>query len=115
MQAVISNGGSSPDEQLLSREAINRVFVQQPSGINRVLMMPVRVDLSYALAGSTNCIGITSGNRCYWRGWGGPLVVNDLDKGITLTCMMNRVQAGVAENETSTAVTAALDSIVGTH
>jgi hypothetical protein len=87
MQAVISNGGSSPDEQLLSREAINRVFVQQPSGINRVLMMPVRVDLSYALAGSTNCIGITSGNRCYWRGWGGPIVVNDLDNRITLTYM----------------------------
>jgi len=29
--------------------------------------------------------------------------------------MMNRVQAGVAENETSTAVTAALASIVGAH
>ncbi len=87
MQAVISNGGSSPGEQLLSREAINRVFVQQPSGINRVLMMPVRVDLSYALAGSTNCIGNTSGNRCYWQGWGGALVVNDLDNRITLTYM----------------------------
>ena len=65
MQAVISNGGSSPDEQLLSREAINRVFVPQPYGTDQVLLMPVRSNLGDDLAGSTNCFGNTSGNRCY--------------------------------------------------
>jgi len=66
MQSAISNGGASQGTQLLSRETINRVFVPQPSGTDQVLLMPVRcLDLSYAPAGSTNCIGITSGNRCY--------------------------------------------------
>ena len=69
MQSAISNGGASQGTQLLSRETINRVFVPQPSGTGQVLLMPVRSDLGDDLgddlAGSTNCFGNTSGNRCY--------------------------------------------------
>ena len=65
MQSAISNGGASQGTQLLSRETINRVFVPQPSGTDQILLMPVRSDLGDDLAGSTNCFGNTSGNRCY--------------------------------------------------
>ncbi|MDA9941507.1 hypothetical protein N9C62_02765 [Luminiphilus sp.] len=65
MQSAISNGRASQGTQLLSRETINRVFVPQPSGTDQVLLMPVRSDFGDDLAGSTNCFGNTSGNRCY--------------------------------------------------
>lgn len=65
MQSAISNRGASQGAQLLSRETINRVFVPQPYGTDQVLLMPVRSNLGDDLAGSTNCFGNTSGNRCY--------------------------------------------------
>lgn len=113
IQAVISNGGFSHGVQLLSPETIDRIFVAQPHGVDQVLMMPVRFGLGYDLAAATNSVGITSGKKCYWGGWGGSLVLNDLDNRITLTYMMNRMQAGFVGNETSIALIAALNKIVG--
>jgi CubicO group peptidase (beta-lactamase class C family) len=31
---------------------------------------------------------------CFWGGWGGSLIVNDLDAGMTFAYVMNRMGAG---------------------
>ena len=112
IQAVISNGGSSHGVQLLSPETIDRIFVEQSNGVDQVLMTPNRFGLGYDLASPTNMGGVTSGKKCYWGGWGGSLVINDLDNRITFSYMMNRMQAGLVGNETSIALVAALNEIV---
>lgn len=113
IQAVISNGGSSHGVQLLSPATIDKIFMEQSNGVDQVLMTPNRFGLGYDLASPNNMVGITSGKRCYWGGWGGSLVINDLDNRITMTYMMNRMQAGLVGNETSIALGAALNDIVG--
>lgn len=112
IQATISNGGTSHGVNLLSPETIDRIFQVQSDGIDQVLMFPVRFGLGYALAAPDNPVGITSGRKCYWGGWGGSMVINDLDKRITMTYMMNRMQAGLVGNDTSNALTAAMDKIL---
>lgn len=112
IQAAISNRGASHGVQLLSPTTIERIFDVQSDGVDQVLMVPVRFGLGYALASPDNPVGITSGQTCFWGGWGGSIVVNDLDNRVTMTYMMNRMQAGLVGNETSVALIAALREIL---
>ena len=112
IQAVISNGGTSRGINLLSPETIDRIFDVQADGVDQVLMMPVRFGLGYGLSAPDNPVGITSGRKCYWGGWGGSIVINDLDNRVTMTYMMNRMQAGMVGNETSLALITTLNDIL---
>jgi len=47
----------------------------------------------------------------YWGGWGGSVVINDLDNRITMTYMMNRMQDGLVGNQTSALLLTALNDI----
>ena len=111
IQTVVSNGGVSNGVQILSPETIDRIFEEQAHGVDLVLTVPVRFGLGYCLAAADNPVGVTSGKKCFWGGWGGSIIVNDLDNRITLSYMMNRMQAGLVGNETSVALIAALDAI----
>lgn len=112
IQAAISNGGRAGDVELLSSDTVDRIFEQQSDGVDLVLGLPLRFGLGYALASPTDAFGVTDGRVCYWGGWGGSIVVNDLDHRVTMAYMMNRMQAGLVGNETSVALYAALRSIL---
>jgi len=111
IQAAVSNGGSSGGVQILSADTIERIFDEQSHGPDQVLMVPFRFGLGYCLAAADNPVGVTDGKKCFWGGWGGSIVLNDLDNRITLAYMMNRMQDGLVGNETSVALIAALDAI----
>lgn len=112
IQAAISNGGRVGDTQLLSSDTVARIFEPQSNGVDLVLGLPLSFGLGYALADPTNTFGVTSGQVCYWGGWGGSIVINDLDHRITMAYMMNRMQAGLVGNDTSVALYTALRSIL---
>ncbi len=111
IQAAVSNGGTSGGVQLMSSDTVDRIFDEQSHGIDQVLMVPVRFGLGYCLAAADNPVGVTTGKKCFWGGWGGSLVLNDLDNRITMSYMMNRMQEGLVGNETSLALVHALDEI----
>ncbi|MGH1493125.1 MAG: serine hydrolase domain-containing protein [Acidimicrobiales bacterium] len=113
IQAAVSNGGSSSGVQLLSSATVDRIFEAQSNGIDQVLGVPVSFGLGYALANENDAVGISSGQICYWGGWGGSIIINDLDNRITMAYMMNRMQAGLVGNETSVALINALQQLVG--
>lgn len=104
IQAAVSNGGSAGGVDLISPETVKRIFEVQSTGTDLVLGIPVTFGLGYALSDETDPIGFTTGAVCYWGGWGGSLVVNDLDNRVTVAYMMNRMQAGLVGNETSFAL-----------
>lgn len=112
IQAAISNGGRVGDTQLLSSDTVARIFEPQSNGVDLVLGLPLSFGLGYALADPTNTFGVTSGQVCYWGGWGGSIVINDLDHRITMAYMMNRMQAGLVGNDTSVTLYTALRSIL---
>ena len=113
IQAAVSNRGSSSGVELLSAAAVERIFEAQSNGVDQVLGMPVTFGLGYALANEADALGINSGQVCYWGGWGGSVVINDLDNRVTMAYMMNRMQPGLVGNETSVGLVAALKEILG--
>ncbi len=113
IQAAVSNGGTAGGVSLLSADTVERIFEAQSDGIDQVLGLPFKFGLGYGLANPADTLGFTDGRVCYWGGWGGSVVVNDLDNGVTMTYMMNRMQAGLMGNDTSFALVQALREITG--
>ena len=80
--------------QLLSPATIERIFDCQSDNVDLVLGVPERFGLGYGLP----CEGMPFGldaKICFWGGWGGSMIVNDLERGMTVAYMMNKMEAGL--------------------
>jgi CubicO group peptidase (beta-lactamase class C family) len=94
IQAAVSNGGVVGGTRLLSHDALELIFDEQSHTTDLVLGVPVRFGIGYALPNDMSP-HIPAGNACFWGGWGGSAVVNDLDRGMTVAYMMNRMADGL--------------------
>lgn len=113
IQAAVSNGGSAGGVDLLSAATVDRIFEAQSDGVDLVLGMPVSFGLGYAIPSADDTLGMSSGRVCYWGGWGGSIIINDVDNRVTMAYMMNRMQAGLVGNETSFALVGKLKELLG--
>ena len=93
VQSVISHGGVGEGTRFLSREGVEALFTEQANGIDAVLGMPVTFGMGYGLNGPATPIS-PNPRTCFWGGWGGSVVINDLDAELTFTYVMNRMGAG---------------------
>lgn len=91
-QAIVSHGGEVNGKRFLSEAACRRVFELQTSGMDMVLGLPITYGMGYAIPSPDLPVG--GPGACFWGGWGGSLVVNDLDKRMTITYVMNRMGDG---------------------
>jgi hypothetical protein len=106
-QSAITNGGMVQGRQLLSPSTIERIFEVQASGVDQVLMMPVTFGIGYALPNEAIPHLPTDRRLCYWGGWGGSIVINDLDLELTVVYVMNNMLDGLVGDERGTALTLA--------
>jgi len=81
VQAVLASGGEVGGVRLLSAAGCERALEEQFAGEDQVLGAPVRYGMGYALRGRV----------CSWGGWGGSVVTADLDTGLTVAYVMNRM------------------------
>ena len=98
VQAVVSHGGELNGVRLVSEATLARIFEVQADGIDQVLMVPLRMGMGYGLNGPDTPVS-PNARACYWGGWGGSLVVNDLDAGVTMAYMMNKMGLGTVGDE----------------
>jgi CubicO group peptidase (beta-lactamase class C family) len=103
-QSVLTNGGAG----LLSPETIDRVFAQHTDNVDLVLGLPLRFGLGYAVSNPASTPYIPEGRVAFWGGWGGSLVVNDVDRGLTFAYVMNRMSPGILGSPRSDAYLQAL-------
>lgn len=87
VQAVVSH------RTRLSDATTKRIFEVQSDGVDRVLGQPVTFGVGYGLPDARSIRDIPAGNVCWWTGWGGSLVVNDLDRALTFAYVMNKMTA----------------------
>ena len=112
-QSAISNGGVVNGVRLLSQATIDRIFEVQAEGIDQVLMVPSKFGIGYGLP-TASMPFVPDRRVCVWGGWGGSLVINDLDNRMTITYVMNRMEAGlVGDQRGSALVGAALAAVAG--
>jgi CubicO group peptidase (beta-lactamase class C family) len=109
---VLSLGGEAGGVRLLSPETVEKVFDQQADGEDLVLGAPFRWGMGFCL-GSPVVPYVPAGRTFFWGGWGGSLVVMDLDRRLTISYMMNRMGPGVLGSPRSEAYVRATYAALG--
>lgn len=93
LQSIVSHGGEAGGRRFLGAAGVERLFEVQAEGTDLVLGMPAKFGMGYGL-NSENVPISPNPRACFWGGWGGSLVVNDLDAQMTFAYVMNRMGAG---------------------
>ena len=93
VQSVLAGRGEARGVRLLSEAGCMKVFEEQCNGTDLVLGIPLRHGIGYGLSLPELPISPNE-NACFWGGWGGSIVVNDLDANMTFSYVMNRMGEG---------------------
>ena len=91
---VVTLGGTMGGKEYLSPETVELIFREQASGTDLVLAQNLRFGIGYGLRAEGPTEWLPKGRVCFWGGWGGSIVIMDLDRKITLTYAMNKMGAG---------------------
>lgn len=92
VQSVLAGGGTARGVRLLSQAGCEAVFREQADGTDLVLRVPIRFGIGYGLPGAALPLGKRT---CFWGGWGGSIVIVDLDLRLTVAYVMNRMDSGL--------------------
>ena len=94
LQAVVACGGEVNGVKLLSPGTCDLIFDEQASGVDLVLGIPSRFGIGYGLK-SDSVPTMPDGRVCYWGGWGGSVIVVDLDRRMTVAYVMNKMGSAI--------------------
>ena len=95
VQSLVSCGGELDGRRLLSEKTIELIFEQQSDGADLALLLPLRFGIGYGLPQPQTAPEVPSGRVCWWAGFGGAIVVNDLDHRVTFAYTMNKMAPGL--------------------
>ena len=101
--SALALGGTVDGVRLLSPDTIDLIFEEQSHGPDLVLFVPLRFGIGYALPETQTVPYVPQGRTCYWGGWGGSMIVADLDRRLTLSYMMNKMAPGIIGSDRSEA------------
>ncbi|WP_327699502.1 serine hydrolase domain-containing protein [Streptomyces sp. NBC_00459] len=87
VQSVLACGGTARGVRLLSEAGCERALEEQFAGTDSVLGMPMRWGMGYGLGGGQ----LPNPRTCSWGGWGGSMVLVDMDARLTVAYVMNRM------------------------
>ena len=93
--SVVSRGGEVDGVRLLSPETIDVVFDEQSNGMDLVLGVPIRWGIGWALPLPALMPYLPTGRLCFWGGWGGSLIICDLERRMTIAYVMNKMAPGI--------------------
>jgi CubicO group peptidase (beta-lactamase class C family) len=108
LMRVVSLGGEAGGVRLLSDKTLDLIFDVQADGIDLVLGVPFRFGIGFGLSPSGAVPYLPEGRVCYWGGWGGSMIVMDLDRRVTTSYMMNRMAPGIVGSPRAEAYLAAV-------
>lgn len=97
--SLVSLNGNVDGKQYLSPEVIDRMLEEQVSGMDLVLGTYQRFGLGVGLPSQQTLTWIPDGRICFWGGWGGSIMVMDLDRRMTICYTMNKMGTGTLGNE----------------
>ena len=101
-QSVAGLGGEVDGIRLLSPDTVELIFEEQ------IRRRRPRAGCHCASASATGCRRPSGAVRaprdaCFWGGWGGSIVLADLDRRVTLAYMMNNMAPGIIGSDRSEA------------
>lgn len=113
MLSAVSLGGEAKGVRLLSPKTIDLIFQAQSNGIDLVHGMNVSYGVGFALARKdTDLNWMPEGRVCTWGGFGGSIVIMDLDRRMTISYAMNKLDnVGLGSERTKAYVAAIYKSL----
>lgn len=99
VQSVLACGGEVNGVKLFSEATANLVFREQCNGTDLVLGVPLVHGIGYGLPGEM--LPLPNPRTCFWGGWGGSLIIIDLDARMTISFVMNRMGEGTLGDDRS--------------
>jgi len=93
VQSVLACGGEVNGVRLLSEAGCNAVLEQMSDGPDLVLGMQLRFGMGYGINSPGTPLG-PNPRTVFWGGWGGSLVIVDLDARMCITYVMNKMGSG---------------------
>lgn len=93
--SMIVTGGVVNGKRFLSQPTIDRIFEEQSNGVDLAVSIPLRQGIGYGLPEPKSAPWIPEGKVCFWGGWGGSIVIVDLDRGLTISYVMNKMGQGI--------------------
>jgi len=88
IHAILANGGVAKGKRFLSEAGCRKALELQIEGPDLVLGMPARFGMGFGLSG---VVPMPNPNTIYWGGYGGSLVIIDMDARTTFAYAMNKM------------------------
>jgi CubicO group peptidase (beta-lactamase class C family) len=89
IHAVLANGGVAKGKRLMSEAGCRKALELQVEGADLILGIPVRFGMGFGLSGGA--VPTANPNTIYWGGYGGSLIMIDMDARTTMSYVMNRM------------------------
>ncbi|GAD95682.1 hypothetical protein PVAR5_4328 [Paecilomyces variotii No. 5] len=96
--SVVSLGGTRDGKKYVSPETITKMIEERVSGQDLVMGVYMRFGLGVGLSVPETIPWIPEGRICFWGGWGGSMVIMDLDRQMTISYAMNKMVNGILGN-----------------
>ncbi|HEY4222502.1 MAG TPA: serine hydrolase domain-containing protein [Myxococcota bacterium] len=112
---ALLNSIVTSESKRLSRAMVQRIFEEQADGLDLVLFQPLRFGIGFGLpcAAVPHLPHLPHGRIAFWGGYGGSVVVNDVDRGITFAYVMDKMSGKIIGSTRATAYTQALYASLG--
>ena len=89
IHAILANGGVARGKRFRSEAGCRKALELQVEGQDLILGMPARYGMGFGLAGGT--LPLPNPNTIFWGGYGGSLVIIDMDARTSFGYAMNRM------------------------
>ena len=88
IHAILANGGVAQGKRFMSEAGCRKALEVQIEGQDLILGMPARFGMGFGLAGA---MPLPNPNTIFWGGYGGSLVIIDMDARTTFAYAMNKM------------------------
>lgn len=105
--STISRSGVGPNGRFLSTATVDQIFCEQTNGVDVVNGLDLRWGTGFALP-SPAVPWIPDGRIAFWGGMGGSMAIMDLERGMTITYVMNRMGSDILGSDRSAAYVRAI-------
>jgi CubicO group peptidase (beta-lactamase class C family) len=89
IHVILANGGVANGKRFLSESGCRKALELQIEGQDLILNMPARYGMGFGVAGGF--MPLPNANSLFWGGYGGSLVVIDMDARTTFAYAMNKM------------------------
>jgi CubicO group peptidase (beta-lactamase class C family) len=97
IHTIMANGGVANGRRYLSEAGVRKALEFQIGGTDLILGIPVRYGMGFGLNGGR--VPLPNASSIYWGGYGGSLVIIDMEKHTTFAYAMNKM-AGTTQGDT---------------